>query len=106
MPVFLREPRNGSHAVGCWVLARASEPQRLSFPEPLHDSAGGHPTAVRSPGGFRPVPDLAKEGGCLASFSSILMQLEGRSDSSEPHAMFLNMLLLKRACSPLQLRRH
>ena len=87
------------------VLARTSEPQSFSIPEPLNDSAEDHQTVVRSPGGFRPVPDRLKEGGCLDSFSSILMQLEWRSGSFEPHVMFLNMLL-KRACSPLQLRRH
>ena len=88
---------------GVLMLVRASEPQIFSVPEPLHDSANGHPTVFRSPGGFRPVPDNAKEGRCLdSSFSSTLTQQQGdqtRLNRSFLSNRFLNMLL-SRACSP------
>ena len=47
--VLLRVPQDKSDAAECWVLARASEPEIFSNPEPLHDSLDGHPTAPIRP---------------------------------------------------------
>ena len=54
-------------APGVRALIRASEPRIFSVPKSLHDSVDGHPNDVRSAGGFRPVPDHAKERGRLGS---------------------------------------
>ena len=69
---------------GVRVLARATEPQIFSVSESLHFSSDGHPTVVRSPGGFRSFPDHAREGGCLNYFPFYL-DATARSDSFEQY---------------------
>ena len=57
---------------------------------------------------FRPVPDHAKEGRCLDSLSSVLINCKG--DQTRLNHMSLNNMLLnkllRQTCSPTQLHRH
>ena len=78
------------------VLARASEPRIMSVSEPLHDSVDSHPAVVRPLGGFRPVPDHAKEGGCVDSFPPFRCYCKDTRlvEQYILNNMFLNLLLM------------
>ena len=69
MSVFLCVPGNGSDNVVCLDVSLCVRISNNSVPEPFHDYADGYLTVVRSSGGFRSVPNDARQGSCLDSFS-------------------------------------